>query len=68
MVKHSFNRFTLFKLFRIQSVTANRAPLGQQTEESVVRPNAVPTQEPLGRSGKTVVTQPVSLRRSAGFV
>jgi hypothetical protein len=27
MVKHSFNRFTLFKLFRIQSMTAKRAHL-----------------------------------------
>jgi hypothetical protein len=41
-----------------------RAPLGQQTEESVVRPNAVPTQEPTRTAGKTVITPPVSLRRS----
>ena len=49
MVKHSFNRFTLFKLFRDSIGDSQaRAPLGQQTEESVVRPNAVPTQEPTG--------------------
>jgi len=41
--------FHLFKLYRIQSVTAKRAHLSvNKPEESVVRPNAVPTQEPTG--------------------